>query len=142
MSISQNLVATTGTYQQHGEEKKRYQTCGMVSIKSKDSANLTEEQIAQMVASLDISIKFELLPVSNEWNGWFSVYPKKDRQQSQGIAPQQGHNAQTQPQGYGQSNQYQQPVQQPSQGNYGQSVQGQHPQVVHENIQDSEALPF
>ena len=57
-----DVVATTGTYQSGGQEKKRYTTCG---------AAFTDDQGR-------ISIKLETVPVGPGWSGWLSLYPVKE----------------------------------------------------------------
>lgn len=83
--ITHEVVATIGTYKdrQTGEEKKRYTTIGKV---------FTYEDGSQ-------SIKFETIPVGQEWSGWASIYPIRDKHERQNMhggerQPQQtAHNA-------------------------------------------------
>jgi len=63
MNYTHDLVATIGSYTtKSGEEKKRYTKCGAVF--TDDDGRL--------------SIKMDSVPVSSEWSGWFSMYPKKE----------------------------------------------------------------
>lgn len=66
--ITHDIVATIGKYKdrQTGEEKKQYLTVGKC---------FTDDQGRQ-------SIKLDALPVAPEWSGWLSLYPVKERQQS------------------------------------------------------------
>lgn len=56
-----DAVATVGTYQKDGKEKKRYLTVGAV-FKHDDGG---------------MSMKLEALPVSKDWSGWLSFYEPK-----------------------------------------------------------------
>ena len=64
--ITHDIVATIGKYKDRttGEEKKQYLTVGKC---------FTDEQGRQ-------SLKLDALPVTQEWSGWLSLYPIKDRQ--------------------------------------------------------------
>lgn len=58
MPRTHNVTATVGTYESHGETKRRYFKCG--------SAFTNEEG--------QFSLKIDALPVGPEWNGWLSLY--------------------------------------------------------------------
>ena len=68
MSLAFEVMAAVGTYTVGGEEKTRWQRCGAVF--EKDGR---------------LSIKLDAVPVGNEWNGWLSCFPPKERE-----APQSG----------------------------------------------------
>lgn len=63
-----DVVATVGKYtDKQGAEKKRYTNVG---------AAFEDDQGR-------LSIKLECIPVGPEWSGWLSLYPPKDRDQTQ-----------------------------------------------------------
>lgn len=66
-TITHDVVATIGSYKdrQTGEDKKRYINVGKV---------FTDDQGRQ-------SIKMDAMPVGQEWSGWLSLYPVKEREQ-------------------------------------------------------------
>ena len=67
MTHTHDAVATVGEYtDKFGEKKKRYYTCGKAF--SDDQGR--------------ISIKLDSVPVGNDWNGWLSLYPAKDRSET------------------------------------------------------------
>lgn len=69
-----NVVATIGTYTTpDGEEKKRYQNCGMATTNDKGQ----------------ISIKLNATPVAPEWNGWLNLYSIENDNQSSPPRQQQ-----------------------------------------------------
>jgi len=80
-----NIVATTGTYQKDGQEKKEYLTVGALFIYDDGG----------------MSIKLKAVPTN--FDGNLSVYERDNQQQQQG-----GHNQSQQ----GGQNSYQQPQQQ------------------------------
>jgi len=66
-NYTHDVVATVGEYTNNaGETKKRFQKCGIV---------LTNEDGR-------MSIKLESIPVTPDWSGWLSIYPKRDREQA------------------------------------------------------------
>ena len=68
-------VATIGTYiASNGAEKKRYLNVGTVF--ENDEGRL--------------SLKFDAVPVGQEWNGWISFFEPKER--DQGRPTQDAHN--------------------------------------------------
>jgi hypothetical protein len=87
-----NIVATTGTYQKDGQEKKKYLTVGALFIYEDGG----------------MSIKLEAMPTN--FDGSLSVY---ERDNNQGQQNNQGQNAPQQQQGYQQPQQQQQSYQQP-----------------------------
>lgn len=62
-TYTHDIVATVGTYtDREGNEKKRYQKCGIA---------MTDEDGR-------LSLKLEAMPVTPDWSGWLNLYPKKD----------------------------------------------------------------
>ena len=58
-----DIVATIGEYtDKEGNTKKRYQKCG---------AAFTNDEG-------QISIKLDAVPITPDWSGWLSLYPKKE----------------------------------------------------------------
>ena len=61
--VKYEVVATLGEYQNSaGETKKRYQKCGVVFQNEHG-----------------LSLKLDTIPVSPDWNGWFSLFDPKPR---------------------------------------------------------------
>jgi single-strand DNA-binding protein len=58
--VAYEVVATVGTYQKDGEEKKRYQRIGTVFQGDKG-----------------LSLKLDCIPVGQEWTGWASLFEPK-----------------------------------------------------------------
>ncbi len=95
-----NIVATTGTYQKDGQEKKKYLTVGALFIYDDGG----------------MSIKLEAIPTN--FDGSLSVYERESQtpqQNNQGGGnnnyqqPQQNQHQQPQHQNYNQNQSYQQP---------------------------------
>jgi hypothetical protein len=65
MAIKYDVVASTGTYtDKDGNEKKRWQKCGVV-METKNGG---------------LALKLEAIPVG-EWSGWFNLW-EPDRQRA------------------------------------------------------------
>ena len=58
-----DLVAKTGEYEQNGEKKARWLTCGAVFENEKGQ----------------LSAKINCLPVATEWNGWLTMSVPMDQ---------------------------------------------------------------
>jgi hypothetical protein len=58
MKAIRKAVAVTGTYQKDGEEKKRYQNCGLLFKREDDS----------------LCLKLDALPLG-DFDGWINFYP-------------------------------------------------------------------
>ena len=72
-NYTHDIVATIGTYtDREGNEKKRFNKCGAAF--TNDDGNL--------------SIKIDAMPVSPEWNGWLSLYEKKEFDNQASSRPQ------------------------------------------------------
>ena len=65
-TYTHDIVATIGEYtDSQGNTKKRYQKCG---------AAFTNDEG-------DLSIKLDAIPVNPDWNGWLSLYIKREYDQ-------------------------------------------------------------
>jgi hypothetical protein len=77
MPVKYEVTAKLGTYTDHqGNEKSRWQKCGIVF--ENDRGNL--------------SLKLEAVPVGSEWEGWFSLFEPKPREQKRQPQAQQNPN--------------------------------------------------
>ena len=62
-TYTHDIVGTVGEYtDNNGDTKKRYQKCGIA---------FTDDQGR-------LSLKLEAMPVTPDWSGWLSLYPKKE----------------------------------------------------------------
>jgi len=62
-TYTHDIVATIGEYtDREGNTKKRFQKCG---------AAFTNDEG-------QISIKLDAVPITPDWSGWLSLYPKKE----------------------------------------------------------------
>ena len=67
------IVATTGQYTDaNGDTKNRYQNIGTLFKRDDDS----------------LCMKFDCMPVGNEWNGWANAYPLDDDKKAPAPARQ------------------------------------------------------
>lgn len=83
------LMASNGTYQKDGEEKKRWVRCGTCFENDKGQ----------------LSIKLDVVPAGPEWSGWFSLFEPKEQgrdrtPQDSYRQPQGGQQRQPQPREY------------------------------------------
>ena len=61
-TYTHDIVATVGEYTLNNETKKRYQKCG-IAFTNEDGG---------------LSLKMEAMPITPDWSGWLSLYPKKE----------------------------------------------------------------
>jgi len=56
------LVATVGEYRDgNGETKRRYKKCGILTVNDQGEP----------------SVKLDVVPIGQEWNGWLNGYPPR-----------------------------------------------------------------
>ncbi len=75
-----DVVASVGKYKdKDGNDRTRFQRAGGAFMSENDNGEKR------------ISIKLDALPLSSEWNGWLSVYLRKDRRASEEAEYNQQH---------------------------------------------------
>lgn len=63
-----DAVASVGKYKdKDGNERTRFQRVGGAFVSENDNGEKR------------VSIKLDVLPLGREWNGWLSIYPRKDK---------------------------------------------------------------